>query len=104
MEANNIPMNTANPHRDHRNYDRNNMSTYRPNPQGNYRHTGNNNSYERITRSKSNAMAPRNNTRELSIHEIDEEDEEWLFRRRIQAQRERRVIIIITIILLLEKM
>src|SRR5215469_1003891 len=64
------------------------MPANRPHPQGNSRYTGNENPYERITRSKSNAMKPRINTRELSIHEVDEEDEEWLFRRRLQVQRE----------------
>src|SRR5215469_18339122 len=85
---NTMPTNIPNPHRDQRNYERNNVSTYRPNPHGNSRYTGNDNRYERITRSKSNAMTPRNNTRELAFHEIDEEDEEWVFRRRLQAQRE----------------
>src|SRR5215469_12780479 len=77
-----------NPHRDQRNYERNKDVTYRPNPHGNSRYTGRDNRYERITRSKSNASTFRNNTRELAFHEIDEEDEEWLFRRRLKAQRE----------------
>src|SRR5215469_10718612 len=65
----------------------NNMPGNRPHPSGNSRYSGNNSQFERITRSKSNAMKTRD-TRGLSIHEIDEEDEEWLFKRRMQSQRE----------------
>src|SRR5215469_6047321 len=41
-----------------------------------------------VAKAISNTITPRNNTRELSIHEIDEEDEEWLHMRRLLVQRE----------------
>src|SRR5215469_14299492 len=66
------------------NYNNNNM----PHPRGNSRYSGNDNQYERITRSKSNAMKSIDNARGMSLHEVDEEDDEWLFRRKLQAQRE----------------
>src|SRR5215469_12127595 len=79
---NNMVTNTPNPRRDQRNYERNNDVTYRPNPHENSSYTGRDNRYERITRSKSNAMTFRNGTRELAFHETDEEDDDWVFRRR----------------------
>src|SRR5215469_7185382 len=63
----------------------NNSNNNGPHPRENSRYSGNDNQYERITRSKSNAMKGINNPR--GIHEVDEEDDDWLFKKRLQAQR-----------------